>query len=306
MAVDGANVDVVWQHLENNILNFDYEIYHMRNTNYGASGSWDDVNNVSNDSETYQQTPCVADGNTFIHVVWKEDAKIWSARSSNGGSNWTERRVCSDEHSQYSPNVAATGANVHVVWKDGRDGSANIYYARSYNNGYSWEDAVRVSADNNVVSENPSIDVITDNQDSDYRNLYVVWTEHFSGFSYWEVLADYEQYYYVVEDEPEKGGGQLMSGSDGSRFDLSSIQVSPIPMRTQTTVKYVLPKKRFLDIKIFDISGRCVRTLFEGRQNSGIYHITWDGKNEKGKTLESGVYLIKAKGIGEAKIIKLN
>jgi len=308
MSTAEQNVDVVWEHYDNGKT--DCEIYHRRNTSYGAPLSWNaQTNNISDDSTKNQRYPCVADANSFIHVVWQEDYKIWHSRSSNSGSNWNERQLHAFSN-QYYPNIAATGANVHVVWANvvyiTERGNREIYYARSYNNGYSWEGPTCISSYNSVNSGNPSIDVTTDNQDSDKRNLYTVWTEEYSGIgNYFEVLADYEQYDYVVEYEPDKGGEQMISGSVENETGIANVIIFPNPMSSVTSIKYTLAKQMHIGIQIYDIAGRKIRNVLEGRQIAGTHAVTWDGADENGMQVKPGLYFVISNGIRSSKIIKL-
>lgn len=308
MAVTGQNVDVVWQHYDAGKT--DKEIYHRRNTSYGAPLSWNQSNNVSNDSTKNQEYPCVADANNFIHVVWEEDSKIWHSRSMGSGSSWNERQLCYIS-TQHYPNIAVTGANVHVVWchfvwidEEEERGNFEIYYARSYNNGYSWGGTTCISEYNSVKSNRPSIDVITDNQDSDKRNLYVVWTEEYH-IPQFQVLADYEQYDYVVGTDPEKGGEEMISGPVGNETGIANVLIFPNPISSVTSIRYTLPKQMHIGIEIYDIAGRKIRTLLEERQIAGTHAVAWDGKDEHGVKVKPSIYFVKSNGISSSKIIKL-
>lgn len=302
VAVIGDTVDVVWEHHDPGFPG-DYEIYHKRNDNSGGSRDWSGIHNITYNPDSSQQYPCVVNESGYINVVWEQLNKIWSSRSTNGGSNWTQRQVQDTTSYQHHPNVAVTDANVHVVWEDSRDSFINIYHACSFNNGYSWDDHERVSADNNYVSNFASIGAIIDNQDSDYRNLYVLWWENFA--SHPDVLADYDQYEYEVEMEPGQGGGELISGAISHENEILNMQIFPNPMNSQATVKYTLSNPRFMRIAVYDASGRFIKTLFEGEQNPGSHLLEWDGKNAGGGELNPGVYFIKAKGFEDTKVIKL-
>lgn len=311
MAVTGQNVDVVWEYYDAGKT--DTEIYHRRNTSYGAPLSWNvQTNNVSDDSTKNQLYPCVADANNFIHVVWEEDDKIWHSRSMGSGSSWTERQLYYLS-TQHHPNIAVTGANVHVVWEhlvwideEEERGNYEIYYARSFNSGYSWRGQTCISSYNSVNSGSPSIDVITDNQDSDKRNLYVVWTEEYSGIGhFFEVLADYNQYDYVVEDDPEKGGEEMISDPVGNEIGVANVLIFPNPMSSSTSIRYTLPKQMHIGIEIYDIAGRKIRTLLEERQIAGTHAVAWDGKDDHGVQVKPSIYFVKSNGISSSKIIKL-
>lgn len=68
-----------------------------------------------------------------------------------------------------------------------------------------------------------------------------------------------------------------------SKFSLS--QNYPNPFNPKTIINYELPVKSFVKLRLFDLLGREVRKLVDEQQNSGTYHIDFDGSN-----LSSGIY----------------
>ena len=64
----------------------------------------------------------------------------------------------------------------------------------------------------------------------------------------------------------------------------------PNPFNPETTIKYQLPKSSEVFIKIYNITGQLLKTLVDQKQPAGIYSITWDGKDELGQEVSSGVY----------------
>ena len=89
------------------------------------------------------------------------------------------------------------------------------------------------------------------------------------------------------------GCGPMMSaGVDiPSRFNLK--QNYPNPFNSVTTIEYYLYNKSFINISIYDIYGRRLKTLFNKIQNQGHWSIMWDGLDENGITAPSGIYLYK-------------
>ncbi len=65
---------------------------------------------------------------------------------------------------------------------------------------------------------------------------------------------------------------------------------TPNPFSNTTTLKYSLPQSSHASLKIYNVSGRLVKTLLEGHQDSGIYKLKWDGRDEGGKLVSSGIY----------------
>ncbi|MCA9734541.1 MAG: T9SS type A sorting domain-containing protein [Deferribacteres bacterium] len=70
----------------------------------------------------------------------------------------------------------------------------------------------------------------------------------------------------------------------------------PNPFNPETKIVFYLPgsaTSRFVTIKIYDILGRVVRTLYAQTTTPGRYALTWDGRNELGQALPSGVYVYR-------------
>ena len=67
----------------------------------------------------------------------------------------------------------------------------------------------------------------------------------------------------------------------------------PNPFNPETQIHYSLPKKDEVRISIFNVVGRRVRVLVHGMQNAGHHHVVWDGRDDQGRLVSSGVYLCK-------------
>ena len=67
----------------------------------------------------------------------------------------------------------------------------------------------------------------------------------------------------------------------------------PNPFNPATVIRYDLPEASEVVLKIYDVMGREVRTLINARQSVGFKSIVWDGMNEHGQRVSSGVYVYK-------------
>jgi hypothetical protein len=65
----------------------------------------------------------------------------------------------------------------------------------------------------------------------------------------------------------------------------------PNPFNPQTTIAYTTEKGGFAEIIVFDVSGRRVRTLVSGFVPAGIHEVAWNGRDDSGRPVASGVYL---------------
>ncbi len=64
----------------------------------------------------------------------------------------------------------------------------------------------------------------------------------------------------------------------------------PNPFNPSTSIEFSLPAREQVSLKVFDVSGRLVRTLVDGPLSNGPHKYTWDGRNERGSSVASGVY----------------
>ncbi|HRX77263.1 MAG TPA: FlgD immunoglobulin-like domain containing protein, partial [Candidatus Cloacimonadota bacterium] len=53
-------------------------------------------------------------------------------------------------------------------------------------------------------------------------------------------------------------------------------------------------------LKIYNIKGQLVRKLLDQEMNKGSYHISWDGRDQSGKTTASGMYLFRLEHGGQS------
>lgn len=85
------------------------------------------------------------------------------------------------------------------------------------------------------------------------------------------------------------------------KFEVS--QNYPNPFNPSTKFRYALPEGRNIKIIIYDIQGKQVAELVNNYQAAGTYEVTWNGKNDNGEAVSSGVYLYKIE-VGDYAISK--
>jgi hypothetical protein len=76
-----------------------------------------------------------------------------------------------------------------------------------------------------------------------------------------------------------------------NRFGLA--QNYPNPFNPVTTICFALPKQSLVTIYVFNISGQRVATLARGRMEAGEYSIQWDGLDDGGESVTTGVYFYR-------------
>ncbi len=79
----------------------------------------------------------------------------------------------------------------------------------------------------------------------------------------------------------------------------------PNPFNNTTIIDYYLPENARIDMAIYDIRGRKVKTLYQGTQHEGTHSVIWDGNDDMKQGLLSGVYFCKLQCGKYVKVTKL-
>jgi len=133
-------------------------------------------------------------------------------------------------------------------------------------------------------------------------------------------LALNKTYYWRVRSKGT--GGNFSNYSKAERFAVGSLtgvenndgkiptefsidQNYPNPFNPTTTIKYSIPEVSFVNIKIYDMLGREVKTLVSSQQKAGSYDIRWNGENNYGSKVASGTYIYRVTAGDYSKALKL-
>ncbi|MFQ5603567.1 MAG: carboxypeptidase regulatory-like domain-containing protein [bacterium] len=133
--------------------------------------------------------------------------------------------------------------------------ATGVGYADAYHGGSNADNAAAVSVGNGQDASGVNMSLATDNVTS-------------------------------VED------GQSLSTAPDN-FDL--FQNYPNPFNPETQIKYQLSELSNVTLKIFNVLGQEIITLVDKEQPAGIYSIKWDGKDQFGRQVASGIYIFQMK-----------
>ena len=106
-------------------------------------------------------------------------------------------------------------------------------------------------------------------------------------------------YYYWVQAVSQDGSSEKVAAENiltviddyPSVFKVNAPY--PNPFNPTTTIQYEIPENRRVTLVVYDILGRKVAVLQDGTVNAGVYEAVWDGKDQFGATVGSGIYLYK-------------
>jgi hypothetical protein len=94
---------------------------------------------------------------------------------------------------------------------------------------------------------------------------------------------------------PVQVNGGSVVGADlaalPERFELA--QSFPNPFRDGTRIAFALPEAAPVDLRVYNVGGQLVRTLVSGPVAAGRHVVAWDGRDEGGERVSSGVYFYR-------------
>jgi hypothetical protein len=78
-------------------------------------------------------------------------------------------------------------------------------------------------------------------------------------------------------------------------LDWSLSQNYPNPFNPSTTIRFSLPSSGYVTLDVYNILGQKVRTLVDENLTAGYKQIFWDGTNQQGQPVSSGIYFYRLK-----------
>ncbi|MEW6685951.1 MAG: T9SS type A sorting domain-containing protein, partial [Candidatus Edwardsbacteria bacterium] len=315
VAFDGTNYLVVWQDYRSGTSS---DIYGAR---VNQSGTVLDTSGIAIFlAADDQYSPSVAFDGTNYLVVWYDYRSgsswdIYGARVNQSGTvlDTSGIAISTAAHSQYSPSVAFDGTNYLVVWQDYRSYySSDIYGARVNQSG-----AVIDSFAVSLQSGNQISPALAPGLAGQMLITYSGWTDSINGKPANTMRIWGKLYPFTGVEE---------TSVHSSKFVVHSklYQNAPNPFSKATEIRYQIPdcgrlhtpcplsrgimrnadsgKRSAVSLKIYNIAGQLVKTLVneltspsvplpvgEGRVRS----VVWDGRDESGKCVASGVYFYR-------------
>jgi hypothetical protein len=87
---------------------------------------------------------------------------------------------------------------------------------------------------------------------------------------------------------------------------LPSNELSSASLPESFAINFPLSDKGPLLIKIYDITGRLVKTIANGKMSQGYHQIEWNSKDETGKVVPPGIYVLQVVTNGKSETKKLS
>ena len=96
----------------------------------------------------------------------------------------------------------------------------------------------------------------------------------------------------LVLDKPGGTGSEPIL-DEAPQVYVQSIAAVPNPFNPETEIMFMLPASGKVIINVFDIRGRFVRQLMDEALEAGPHSVRWNGKDENGRGVSSGVYMAR-------------
>ena len=177
------------------------------------------------------------------------------------------------EPAAFYSEIAITSDDNGMVWLTWMNPDTNIYY--SYWNGSNWSNPA-------PIDTHPAKDRCP-KMTFDGERIWVTWIRRVDLLDTLSVYASYT-YGVGVEEKP-------VANLPPSVLGLS--QNYPNPFSSEVMIEYALSDAGDVMVEVYNSLGQKVRQLQSGIQPKGTHRLSWDGKDDSGRLLPSGIYFYR-------------
>ncbi len=107
------------------------------------------------------------------------------------------------------------------------------------------------------------------------------------------VLKDFTLYQFDVITEKEKMTTTAIFAGKNDILKSLSLNVGSNPISSRALIHYELPTDEKTSIKIYEVTGRLLKTIVDANLTPGKYNITWNLTDENGRKVPAGTYFVK-------------
>jgi hypothetical protein len=226
------------------------------------------------------------------HLVWRDNRdgnnEIYYKEYVPGvGWDAVDTRLTTQNNIQSEPQVDTDPRNnVYVVWSDQRNGAGNqdIFYRQRM--GGVWDPEMSlVGAATDTTNQVQQFPGITHDG---FGNAYVTWTD-------WRLPASLGR----NKDVFYKVGNAVVTSVEITPAPAgAALRAYPNPFNPLTNISFRVEQDTRVNLRIYDVHGRLVRTLVDEMMAAGPKRVTWDGRDDLGRSMASGAYYLRLQGGG--------
>ena len=100
-------------------------------------------------------------------------------------------------------------------------------------------------------------------------------------------------------------GGGPQAGEPVSMPYREVFAVYPNPVKGQAQIEYSLKVPGVVNLSVYDVMGRLVQKVVDGKQPAGVHKAFWEGKGADGRLVSSGIYFVRLNSPEKAKTARV-
>ena len=109
----------------------------------------------------------------------------------------------------------------------------------------------------------------------------------------------------IVKIEPPPGSTAIEEYGEALPAHFALRQNYPNPFNGTTAIRFDLPTPQQVRLAVYNLAGQKVVELVRGTRRAGSYALAWDGRDQNGRLLASGVYLYRLEAGDQVRVRKL-
>ena len=110
---------------------------------------------------------------------------------------------------------------------------------------------------------------------------------------------------HLVAVAPSIGTAVLEEHSTSLPSSFALAQNYPNPFNSGTVIRFDLPQSQLVDLSLYNLAGQKVAAMVNGMRRAGTHTVRWDGRDDEGRALASGLYLYRLQAGGQVETRKL-
>lgn len=275
-ASDSMNLGVAWVY---ETTGGTQRIRFRRNYSKGSTIAWLPIEYFTAPTNCLDDRPCLKmthDTMSSATIVFARrdtttnEEDLWNVYTYDAGRTWDESLLYYGGPYEVLTTLAMddTPNDYHVFFKGDYD---DIRYKEAHYDYFSyWSYSIGISDSGDISDETPPASAVRGDEPC------VCWKTYLSGS--WRLMFD-ALWLPAGIGEPDENVTCLLDAY-------------PAVFAHQTDIRYYLPGGQDnITLEIYDALGRSVKTLAKGAKPAGNHSVNWNGENDKGEPLASGIYL---------------